>query len=472
MSAAVPGLDGYARRATALGCPADQVTAFLSADYIAQPRQLAFHAAARACDAPDGPDQVGFGGARGPGKSHASFAQLALDDCRRYPGLKCLYLRKVGRQAREQFEDLRRTVLAKVQHQYNRQAGIVELGRGSRIFIGHFKDEKDVDRYLGIEYDAILIEECTTLSLAKYQTLRDSNRSSKPGWRPRIYNTTNPGGVGHAWYKQRFVIPWRTAAERYTRFIPATVDDNAFIDADYRRKLEENTGWKLRAYRYGDWDIAAGQYFTTWRHDVHMVDPFPLPSAWPVWAGFDYGFTHPTAVVLLTRDGDGNVYVVGEHAEQRWLPVRHVAALSAILGRLGRDLADLAPVAAGADVFARRDGGPTISEQYADLGLALTPAVTDRVNGAGRVLALLGDVDAGLAPRLRIFATCPLLADQLPALQHDMRRPEDVRKVDVDEAGNGGDDLYDALRYGVMAAPGGGASHVVAAGDVVEGGGW
>ena len=49
--------------------------------------------------------ELGFGGARGPGKSHASFAQLALDDCRRYPGLKTLYLRKVGKQAREQFEE-------------------------------------------------------------------------------------------------------------------------------------------------------------------------------------------------------------------------------------------------------------------------------------------------------------------------------------------------------------------------------
>ena len=37
--------------------------------------------------------RLGFGGARGPGKSHATFAQVALDDCRRYDGLKALYLR-------------------------------------------------------------------------------------------------------------------------------------------------------------------------------------------------------------------------------------------------------------------------------------------------------------------------------------------------------------------------------------------
>ena len=50
-------------------------------------------------------------------------------------------------------------------------------------------------------------------------------------------------------------------------------------------------------------------------------------------------------------------------------------------------------------------------------------------------------------------------------------------KVDVDEDGNGGDDAYDALRYGVMAGQARGtASSVVPGGDVVEemdrAGGW
>ena len=42
-----------------------------------------------------------------------------------------------------------------------------------------------------------------------------------------------------------------------------------------------------------------------------------------------------------------------------------------------------------------------------------------------------------------------LEAEDLPALQHDPNRPEDVLKVDADEEGNGGDDCADALRYGV-----------------------
>jgi phage terminase large subunit len=334
-----------------------------------------------------------------------------------------------------------------------------------------------VDKYLGIEYDLIAIEETTTLSATKYQALRDSNRSSKPGWRPRMYNSTNPGNIGHVWYKQRFVTPHRTGRARWTRFIPATVDDNPHIDPEYTRKLEENVGWRLRAYRYGDWDIAAGQYFSTWREDVHVIAPFLIPVDWPLWAGFDYGFVHPTAIILLTRDGDGHTYVVGEHVQSRWLPARHVDALRALLQRLGRTPDDLWPIVAGSDVFARKGHGPTIAEQYAALGLDLQPAEMDRVNGAARVLALLGDPDGGLAPRLSVFNTCPRVIAQIPAMIHDPRRPEDVLKMDVDEEGNGGDDAYDGLRYGVMVGqPRGTASSVVPGVDAVEevdrAGGW
>jgi hypothetical protein len=38
-------------------------------------------------------------------------------------------------------------------------------------------------------------------------------------------------------------------------------------------------------------------------------------------------------------------------------------------------------------------------------------------------------------------------------MQHDLNRPEDVSKVNVDEDGNGGDDFADCLRYVVATEP-------------------
>ena len=120
------------------------------------------------CDAPDGPMAIGYGGARGGGKSHWLLAQMGADDCQRVPGLKCLLLRKVGKANLEHFEDLRRRLFGRLNHEFSAFRGILSFANGSRIIAGHFQNEKDIDAYLGLEYDVIGIEEATTLTARKW----------------------------------------------------------------------------------------------------------------------------------------------------------------------------------------------------------------------------------------------------------------------------------------------------------------
>lgn len=434
------------------GCPRDQVKNFLRAGVVLQPRQLVASAAARRCDQTDGPTAIGYGGARGGGKSHWLLSQMGADDCQRVPGLKCLLLRKVGKANLEQFEDLRRRVFGKLKHDFSAFRGVLSFKNGSRIIAGHFQSEKDIDAYLGLEYDVIGVEEATTLTSRKYQDISTCCRTSKPNWRPRIYSTTNPGGIGHAWYRTRFVLPMVERRERDTMFVPARVGDNAFNNPEYRKILEGLTGWQKRAWLDGDWDIAAGQFFTTFRRDVHVVADFDDTRAVEWFAAMDYGFAHYTVMLLGCRDSDGNTFIVDEHAERLWLPQRHATAIKAMLARhiLGDrrlELGDLKRVVAGADVFSRQSDGTTIAAQYAKQGINLRPANTDRVNGWAEVMQGLGAVEAGIQPTLFIHQRCGRLIETLPALQHDPNRPEDVLKVDADEEGVGGDDAADALRY-------------------------
>ena len=436
--------------AKAAGCPPDQMRRFLQAGYVPQRRALQFHAAARAADLRNGPELIGLGGARGGGKSHMTFAQLLLDDCQRAPGIKALFLRRIGKAARESFEDLRLRVLTGVPHQYKRQEGTVEFPNGSRVVLGHFKDERDVDNYLGIEYDVMVLEEATTLTWEKFTRLRGSLRSSRPDWRPRLYATTNPGGVGHAWFKKLFVEPHQFGREFSTRFVPATVDDNVFVNPEYRRYLDGLTGWLKRAWRHGDWNIAAGQFFTTYRADVHVIPPIETPRHWRYWMALDYGFTHYTVVYLFAQDGDGQIYTLAEHAERRWLVERHVDAIRSMLARFNLTVRDLEVIVAGGDVFAKDKDGRSVAEDYEAYGINLEHANQDRINGAAHCLRLLGDVDAGIRPQVWISNTCGRLIETLPALEHDPHRPEDVLKIDTDDNGLGGDDAYDAWRYGLM----------------------
>jgi hypothetical protein len=445
------------------GCPMGQMDRFASADVILQARQLAASAAARLCDAPDGPMAIGYGGARGGGKSHWLLAQMGADDCQRVPGLKCLLLRKVGKANLEHFEDLRRRLFGRLNHEFSAFRGILSFANGSRIIAGHFQNEKDIDAYLGLEYDVIGIEEATTLTARKYQDISTCCRTSKSNFRPRIYSTTNPGGVGHNWYRAKFIVPFQEKRETETRFIPARVTDNRWNNPEYIRVLENLTGWQKRAWLDGDWDIAAGQYFTTLRREVHVVEDFDETRAVEWFAALDYGHVHYTVCLLGCRDGDGNTFVVDEHAERLWLPQRHAAAIKAMLARhvvpvnrgLRGDsketrplaLSDLKRFVAGADVFSRQSDGTTIAAQYARLGITLRCANTDRVNGWAEILQGFGDVEANIRPTLFIHRRCARLVECLPSLQHDPNRPEDVLKADTDEDGVGGDDPADTLRY-------------------------
>lgn len=434
------------------GCPKEQMDRFQLADVILQERQLVASAAARLCDRANGPTAIGYGGARGGGKSHWLLAQMGADDCQRVPGLKCLLLRKVGKANLEHFEDLRRRLFGKLGHEFSAFRGILSFNNGSRIIAGHFQNEKDIDAYLGLEYDVIGIEEATTLTARKYQDITTCCRTSKSNWRPRIYSTTNPGGVGHGWYRKRFIEPWQRRAESETRFIAARVTDNRWNNPEYIRVLQALNGWQRRAWLDGDWDIAAGQFFTTLRREVHVVDDFDDTRAREWFAALDYGFAHYTVVLLGCTDGDGNLFVVDEHAERLWLPQRHAPAIKAMLARhkIGErklELADLKRFVAGADVFSRQSDGTTIAAQYAKLGIALRCANTDRVNGWAEILTRFGDVEAAIGPSLFIHKRCGRLIETLPTLQHDPNRPEDVLKVDADDDGIGGDDAADALRY-------------------------
>jgi phage terminase large subunit len=268
------------------------------------------------------------------------------------------------------------------------------------------------------------------------------------------FSFPNPGGVGHVWFRNRFVQPFQLRLERDTRFIPATIKDNSFTNPEYRFTLENLTGWQKRAWLEGDWDIAAGQYFTTFRREFHVVDDFPDGRGVEWVAGFDYGFNHYTAALLAAYDADRNLFIVDEHAARGWVPDRHAEAIQAMCQRHGVTLNPrhryspaLSRFIAGRDLFTRQSNGLTIARQYADLGISLRPDHSDRVNGWAAILRGFGDPAAGVKPTLFIHRRCTRLLETIPCLQHDPNRPEDVLKVDSDEDGLGGDDAADALRY-------------------------
>jgi len=427
--------------------PRGTMSRFLNAGYVPHSRQLKFHAKAREADFQNKSSEIGFGGARGGGKTACVFAQIAIDDCQRFENLKVLFLRESAGSATESVNDLRLKFLQGVSHTATRN--ILRYPNNSRIILGHFQYEKDINKYLGLEYDIIVLEEATQLSATKIKDIRTCNRSSK-GFRPRMYLTTNPGGIGHTWFKNDFIQPHRKGEENDKDFVFSLESDNKHNNAEYRGKLEQLTGWKRKAWLEGDWDILAGQFFENYRYEKHVVKPFEIPATAQFWGAFDYGFNHPTVFQLFAYY-DGIIYVLAEFWQRKQLPKTNAPEIKRIIQNFNLNPAKL-HICAGHDVFAHKGDSEdkTIAVQYKEQGLNFTPASIGRINGASELLTLLGDEENKVEEKIKIFDTCKKLIEQLPEMQHDPNNPDDVLKIDVDEDGNGGDDSYDCVRYGVM----------------------
>jgi len=449
----------FALAAARFGCPIDQIHNFLKAGIFLQPKQLQFAAYARECDKEGGATAIMCGGGRGSGKSNGIIAQIMVDDCQRFAGLKVLVLRKIGKANQEQIQDYRTKILAAIPHDYKQQAQEIHFPNGSKVLLGNFKDEKDIDRYMGQEYDLIYLMESNQLTFAKKNFIFTCLRTSKQGWRPRAYEDTNPGGVGMAENKQMYVIPWRQGREKETetRYIHSTVYDNKFINKGYVTKLESLTGWQRKAWLDGDWDFAAGSFFTNFIPEHHVIDDsspkFDFQNIRSVWLSYDYGFAHNAAAILHARDKNGVYCALDEWEESEAVIPQQAGGILEMLENHHYSISDMDFCVAGKDCFSRNEDGKTIADAFDIQGISFTPAEVDRQNGWKLCHTLFGDISANVPTKGYIHQRCKNLIVQIGLAQHSIKKAGDIEKFNADTEGNGGDDALDAWRFGIASDP-------------------
>lgn len=430
-------------------------------------------------------DELLYGGAAGGGKSRFARAE-ALAFALEVPGSATLILRRT-------YKDLARpgAMIPKWLEETPRALGTYNVtesrwtGRnGSTVDFGYLDSDSDVGNYQGAEYQLIIVDEATQQTEYRVGYLRSRLRASghvkarmaELGYRPRMILTANPGGIGHAWVKTRFIdvnLPnrlWRpqpTATNKspgIRAFVPALVTDNPHIDADYEDKLDELDEDTRRALKFGDWDVYAGQRFRDFRRDVHVIDPEDLPLSLggiTRAVGVDYGLDAPYAALWGARLADGLVVVYREDYRPGLTPEEQATAIRDLEAPGERATGRPVPVALDPSTWARNphvktgSTGPgnivveptddtpppgSIADAYRQvLGPAVTKAHNDRLAGVALIASKLRVRPDGL-PRLLVYSTCRNLIRTLPALPRDPKRPEDVDTHAEDHA-------YDALRY-------------------------
>lgn len=397
-------------------------------------------------------DEVLFGGAAGGGKSYAQLID-ALLYAAKYPKSKQLILRRTYPELERSLILVHLGLYPKEIYSYNSSAHRGTFKNGSTVEFGYCDNEKDVFKYQSAEYDVIRFDELTHFTKTMYTYLISRLRGAN-GYPKQVKSSTNPGGVGHAWVKERFIDPAPPLQQIDTEdgsriFIPAKVQENSFLmakDPKYLQRLNNLSESDRKALRDGVWDLAEGQYFTEWDAGIHVVQPFTIPREWERVFAMDYGLDM-LAGYWIALDTVGNAFVYREIYE-----ADHIIseAARAIQERTAGDT--VVEWIAPPDLWNRRqDTGRSVADIFADHGIYLRKASNDRVQGWMDLKEWLKPItgEAGeTTARLRVFSTCRNLIRCLPAVIHDPRRPNDISNEPHELTHS-----VDAMRYFVASRP-------------------
>ena len=335
-----------------------------------------------------------------------------------------------------------------------------DYSNGSRFWVAGLDNP---GKALSAEYDFIYPNQTEQFSLGDWETLttRCTGRAGNCD-NPQIIGDCNPGGEDH-WILKR---PEIRLLQSFHKDNPQIYNTDGSLTEPGQlamKTLMALTGIRKDRGYYGKWVGAEGLFFEEWDDELHTCEPFDIPADWYVWGALDHGFGHNTAFGLFTEN-DGIIYLIAEHVKNQWLVPFHCRAIKRQMQRHKIEPYRMTQCVAGHDVFRKRSdiGGKDIAELYESatdpesdesIGIKLEHATLDRIGGASRLLELLGNRELGIKPRLQVFNTCTRTIAAMKRMVKDPRDPEDVLKVNCDANGDGGDDEYDMIRYGVMVQP-------------------
>ncbi len=424
-----------------------------------------------------------YGGAAGGGKSDALLTE-ALRQVH-IPHYKGLILRKTYPQLAE-LEDRSRAIYTAAfpNAQYNASAHFWAFPSGAKIYFGSMQHQKDRTNYQGKAYDFIGFDELTHFTFDEYSYMFSRNRPTGPGTRVYIRSTTNPGGIGHAWVKQRFITaapPLTPIKDSYAVlapdgkvmhieksriFVPSTVFDNQKLldnDPGYLASLAMLPEAEKQALLYGSWDAFEGQVFTEWRNDpahykdekwTHVIEPFRIPSYWQIYRGFDFGYQKPFSVGWYAASPEGILYRIREYYGCDGTPNHgvqmHMADVAAEIIRIEKEDENLK----GRKIIGIAD--PSIfdvsrGESIADImakgphGVYWEPGDNHRLAGKMQYHYRFAFDEEG-TPKLQVFNTCKHFIRTIPALVYSSVNVEDIDTTAEDH-------IYDECRYVLMANP-------------------
>lgn len=420
---------------------------------------------------------VFFGGARGGGKTDGVLGKWAIKAERYQESFNGIAFRRTTVSFEDAVERARQILVPELGWSFSMGGNrpLFTHKRGARVSFRYLDRVMDADEYQGRNLTDVWIEEAGQYPQPDpidklFATLR-----SAAGVPVQMILTANPGGAGQHWLRERFGLHPFPAKPRWLKVainegeidaavIPSRIGDNRILLAaqpDYVDRLRLTGSAELvRAWLEGDWSAVEGAFFDGWSERRHVVVPFDVPPDWPRFRSMDWGYAAPFSVGWWAVASDGVPGIprgclvryrewYGASAPNKGLRLDAEAVARGILERTDEG-ERIAYTVSDPSMFAQ-DGGPSLAERMAKVGLWAKPGDNRRVGKLGALggwdqmrARLRGDAD-GL-PMLVAFDTCRDFIRTVPVLQHDPMRPEDLDTEAEDH-------VADEARYACMSRP-------------------
>lgn len=417
--------------------------------------------------------EVLFGGARGGGKSDGVLGKFAIKAERYGSAFNAVFFRKEMPQADDLIERAKE-IYCPLGADWREQPRSFRFPGGGRVRFRPLENVADAAKYQGQNLSDAAVEEAGNYEDPRPIDMLFGALRSKGGTPVQLILTANPGGVGQQWIKHRYIDPapmgmrplvrkLPNGAEHRYIYIPSRVQDNRILlhnDPTYINRLHLVGSPELvRAWLEGDWSVVSGAFFPEWSADKHIVAPRSLPAYWHRFRSFDWGSARPFSVGWwAVSDGELPEFPAGSMIRYReWYGAQRDESGRTIpntgLRLTAEEVADGIVERERSDTYANRtmtgvadpsifaaDGGPSIADRMAARKVYFRAADNTRVGRSGAMggwdqlrARLKGD---GETPALFVFSTCTDFIRTVPALQHDVDRPEDIDSDGEDHIGD------------------------------------
>lgn len=187
---------------------------------------------------------------------------------------------------------------------YGRTEQRLEIRNGSEVIFRPCDDPATIDKMRNINLGWWWIDEASLVPEYAYRVLVGRLRNPKgplKGW-----ITTTPKGFNWIW--ERWV---KNPTKDYFLIRTATME-NPYLPKEYVETMQrEYTGVFAKQEIYGEFVGHEGLVYPEFQRDIHVIDTSKIEFK-EVIAGVDFGFTNPSAVVVVGFDNDERAYVIRE----------------------------------------------------------------------------------------------------------------------------------------------------------------